>query len=77
MTASSSKKKNTMTDYHMSMSLHNITKVKAEKSTYDDFISYDLSIEGNDGRIITITLFSVGRNNIAFEDGDNKDRRST
>lgn len=65
-----------MIDYNMNMSLHQITKVKTSKSIYDTFTAYDLRIEGDDGRIITITLFGADRNNIAFEDEDIKDWRS-
>ena len=77
MTASNFKKENTMTDHSISLSVHQITKVKTTKCVYDTFNAYDLSIESDDGRVIKITLFGVGSDEIAFENKSDKDMRST
>ena len=65
-----------MIDHHsMNLSVHQITKVISTKCIYDTFNAYELKIEGSDGRIITVTLFSVGSDNIVFENKTDKDMR--
>ena len=75
MTASNSKEENTMTDHSMSLSVHQITKVKTTRCIYESFNAYDLSIESDDGRVIRITLFGVGPDEIAFENETDRDMR--
>lgn len=62
-------------DYNMNLSVNQITKVISTKYVYDTFNAYDLRIERSDGRIITVTLFSVGSDNIVFENKTDKDMR--
>ena len=63
-----------MIDHHsMSLSVHQITKVKTTRCIYESFNAYDLSIESNDGRVIKITLFGVDGDEIAFKNESDKD----
>ena len=65
-----------MINHNISLSVHQITKVKTTRCIYESFNAYDLSIESDDGRLITITLFGVGRDEIVFENGSDKDMLS-
>lgn len=66
-----------ITNHNMNLVVQMITKVKTTKSIYDGFTAYDLEIQSDDGTVIRITLFGADRKEIVFENGKDKDMRST
>ena len=62
-------------DHSISLSVHQIKKVKTTKCIYDTFTAYDLEIQNDDESVIRITLFGADREEIVFENGTDKDMR--
>ena len=62
-------------DHSISLSVHQIKKVKITKCIYSTFTAHDLEVQSDDESVIRITLFGADREEIVFENGTDKDMR--
>ena len=64
-----------ITDHSISLSVHQIKKVKTTKCVYSTFTAYDLEIQNHDESVMRITLFGADREEIVFKNGTDRDMR--